>query len=173
MNKIIILLGTAREERMSEKVANFVFAVAQKREEAEFIFLDIADFLQERSLGLSADKQNVWSNNLKEAKALLIVAPEYNHSYPGELKLLLDSEYEAYRDKVVAICGVSSGAVGGARMIEQIKLVLNAFEMKIIKRNVFFSLVNDIFLEDGEVKEKEVWTKRVNELLDDIITALK
>jgi NAD(P)H-dependent FMN reductase len=173
MKNIIIILGTSREGRQSEKVAHFVLDVAKKRSDASFSLIDILDFPQNKSLSLSKEKKTLWQSNLKKADALLIISPEYNHSYPGELKLFLDNEYEAYRDKVAAICGVSSGNVGGARMIEQLKLVLNAFEMRIIKRNVFFSLVNDIFAEDGEVKEKEIWTKRVNELLDDIITALK
>lgn len=173
MKNIIIMLGTAREGRQSNKVAQFVLRVAQKRKDATFSFIDVADFPQNKSLSLSEENKILWQKTLKKADALLIVAPEYNHSYPGELKLFLDNEYELYKNKVVAICGVSSGPIGGARMTEQLKLVLNAFEMRIIKRNVFFSLVNDIFSEDGEVKEKEVWTQRVNELLDDIITALK
>ena len=59
----------------------------------------------------------------------MIVAPEYNHGYPGELKLLLDSEYAAYVRKPVGLVSVSAGLIGGARMTEQLRLVVTALRM--------------------------------------------
>ena len=63
------------------------------------------------------------------ADGLVIVAPEYNHGYPGELKLLLDSEYGAYVRKPVGLVSVSSGRIGGTRMVEQLRLVTTALRM--------------------------------------------
>jgi NAD(P)H-dependent FMN reductase len=54
---------------------------------------------------------------------------EYNHSYPGELKMLLDMLFSQYAHKPVGICGVSSGAWGGTRMVEQLRLVCLAFHL--------------------------------------------
>ncbi len=172
MKNIIILLGTAREGRKSEKVAHFILSLAQKRNEAHFFLVDIANFPQNKSLALEEKNKIEWKNNLDKADALLIVAPEYNHSYPGELKMFLDNEYEAYKNKIVAICGVSSGPIGGARMIEQLKLVLNALEMRVIKSNIFFSFVDDIFLKNGEMKDEKMWKLRVNKLLDTLLASL-
>lgn len=61
---------------------------------------------------------------MTRADGLVIVSPEYNHGYPGEMKLMLDQLYKEYNRKPVGICGVSSGALGGARMVEQLRLIL-------------------------------------------------
>lgn len=52
------------------------------------------------------------------ADAVVVVSPEYNYSIPGPLKNALDWASvgdNAWKDKVVALMGVSIGAVGTAR----------------------------------------------------------
>jgi len=57
--------------------------------------------------------------------ALIIISPEYNHGYPGELKMLLDlAPRKLYEGKYVGLVGVSSGSLGGARRIQQLMLVI-------------------------------------------------
>ena len=100
---------------------------------------------------------------------MVIISPEYNHGYPGELKLLLDNAYDVYEGKPVAICGVSNGPIGGARMAEQLKLVLSAFQMMIINAAVYFANVNELFETSGEIKNTEYWEKRVHGMIDQVI----
>ena len=92
-----------------------------------------------------------------------------DNGYPGELKMFLDNAYAEYERKPVAICGVSSGPVGGARMVEQLKLVLSAFQMMIINAVVYFVNVNDLFDTSGTIQNREYWEKRVNGMLDELI----
>jgi NAD(P)H-dependent FMN reductase len=47
--------------------------------------------------------------------ALVIVASEYNHSFPGLLKHVLDSCLKEYIHKAVGVVGVSAGIWGGTR----------------------------------------------------------
>lgn len=65
------------------------------------------------------------------ADALLIAAPEYNHSVPGVLKNLLDwgsrpPGRSALGGKVAAVVSGSPGAIGGARGQQALKVVLLA-----------------------------------------------
>jgi NAD(P)H-dependent FMN reductase len=76
-----------------------------------------------------ARKPNVLQKKAWHADGFIIVSPEYNHSYPGELKMLLDMLFSQYAHKPVGICGVSSGAWGGTRMVEQLRLVCLAFHL--------------------------------------------
>ena len=67
------------------------------------------------------------------------------------------------------MCEVSNGPVGGARMHEQLKLVLSAFQMMIINAAVYFAYVNDLFDTSGVIQGHEYWEKRVNGMLDQIL----
>ncbi|MFM7088364.1 MAG: NADPH-dependent FMN reductase [Candidatus Paceibacterota bacterium] len=169
MKKIIFLLGTAREGRKSEGVFNFVLDIVKQRSDIEPQLVDIRDYPQQATEGLSTSLTEKWRQMIKEAHGLVIVSPEYNHGYPGELKMFLDNAYAEYEGKPVAICGVSNGPVGGARMVEQLKLVLSAFQMMIINAGVYFANVNDIFDTSGTMQNREYWEKRVNGMLDELI----
>jgi NAD(P)H-dependent FMN reductase len=169
MKKIIFLLGTAREGRKSEEVFNFVLDIAKKRSDIETQPVDVRDYSQSATEGLSKPLTEKWQQMLKEAHGVVVVSPEYNHGYPGELKMFLDSAYKDYEGKPVAICGVSNGPIGGARMVEQLKLVLSAFQMMIINAAVYFANVNDLFDTSGAIQNREYWEKRVEGMLDELV----
>jgi hypothetical protein len=61
---------------------------------------------------------------VNRADALVIVAPEYNHGYPGLLKHVLDTNLKEYIHKAAGIVGVSAGIFGGARAIQNLIPVL-------------------------------------------------
>lgn len=65
-----------------------------------------------------------WLNTLDRADGYVFVTPEYNHGMPSALKNALDFVDVQLRRKPVAV--VAHGSVGGARSIEQLKLVLNS-----------------------------------------------
>lgn len=108
-----------------------------------------------------------WSNMVKSADALVLVVPEYNHGYPGVLKNALDWLYSEYDSKPVALVGVSSGGVGGARVIENLRPVLGAFQMWDIKETVMFRSVQDVFDEQGNLKD-ESYRKAVEGMLSSL-----
>lgn len=173
MKKILFVLGTAREGRNSKKVFDYVLSVASKNKGIELLQADVLDFPQSKTSGLSDNYLIKWRNLVSEADAIVIVAPEYNHGYPGELKLLLDSEYEVYKNKPVAVCGVSGGSFGGVRMVEQLKLVLNALNMIVLNANLYFTEVNSLFDKKGRIKYPEVWDRRVDDMLELLISYTK
>jgi len=68
---------------------------------------------------------------VRAAGALLFASPEYSHSVPGVLKNVLDwgtrpPRASCWEGKPGAIMGVSSGAIGTARMQEHLRQVLCA-----------------------------------------------
>jgi NAD(P)H-dependent FMN reductase len=90
----------------------------------------------------------------RRADGFIIVSPEYNHGYPGELKMLLDMLYSQFVHKPVGICGVSSGAWGGTRMVEQLRQVCLAFHMVPTGQAVHFPKIQELFDESGTLKGK-------------------
>jgi NAD(P)H-dependent FMN reductase len=74
---------------------------------------------------------------LKRANGLILVVPEYNHSFPGLLKHVLDSHLEECIHKAAGICGVSAGLFG-VRMIENLLPVLRELGLVTIFLDVYF-----------------------------------
>jgi NAD(P)H-dependent FMN reductase len=101
---------------------------------------------------------------IKSADGLVIVAPEYNHGYPGELKMLLDSQYDAYARKPVGFVSVSTGLLGGARMVEQLRLVATALRMVPVSPAVHVSQVADALDDRGEFSSPSL-----RAVLDDMV----
>jgi len=160
-----IILGTAREHNFSQKVANFVFAEAQNFGFATQI-LKAKDFAKV-STGIEDEKTKEWKNIIGKSDGLIIVSPEYNHGYPGELKIILDQGYEEYNRKPVGFCGVSSGKLGGVRAIEQLRLVAIELQMVPIRNAVYFSNVEDIFDIQGNIL-KENYKNKLNSLFEEL-----
>lgn len=175
MNKfnIPVLLGTARRGRMSENAARFVHQKLIENENVDSQLVDVKNHVYTVTTPPwgegGADKSKTkWKEIMEEADALIIVTPEYNHSYPGELKLLLDSLYKEYEKKPVGICGVSAGELGGARVVDHIKQVLIELKMIPIRNSVYFSGVKDLFSESGIIKDAS-YGERVETMLEELL----
>lgn len=154
---------------MSERVAHFVLQTAKTRGDINAVFVDVRDNPQTGTNTLEMTLRTDWQALVQHSEGIVIISPEYNHAYPGELKHLLDCAYGEYEGKPVAICGVSNGPLGGARMAEQLKLVLSAFQMMIINAAVYFANVNELFDASGEISDKDTWEKKVNGMLDQVL----
>lgn len=166
---IPVILGTAREGRRSENVARFVFEEVKKREEIETAFLDVRDF---RLLATDDTGETEIAKKLSaitgRADGFIIVSPEYNHGYPGELKMMLDMSDGEYARKPVAICGVSSGTTGGARMIEQLRSVIIDLKAVPVVEAVYFAEVEALFDEQGAIAD-DAYRGRVAKMLDGLL----
>ncbi|MCF7820531.1 MAG: NAD(P)H-dependent oxidoreductase [Candidatus Pacebacteria bacterium] len=171
-NKInlTIVLGTAREDRESLKVANFIYSLAQKRPEFSVTFFDIKEAFLGRTVPPWEENKetSVWRALVKNSSAFIIVSPEYNHSFPGELKMLLDQELEAYNNKMVLLAGVSGGKFGGARVIESLLPVLNTLGLKNINPSLYFSEVEKLF-KKREEQLLSLYENKINKGFDKII----
>lgn len=168
---IPILLGSSREGRRSEHAAHFVLEQAKKFDGFETELLDVRDFVKvpTTEVALPEAESKRWGEIMSRADGLIIVSPEYNHGYPGELKLMLDQLYEEYNRKPVGICGVSSGAVGGARMTQALRIVAIELQMVPMRSAVYFSNAKELFDEAGKIKEEEAYTKRLQKLFGEIV----
>jgi NAD(P)H-dependent FMN reductase len=166
---IPVILGTARKGRASENIARFVFGEVQKRDGVVTELIDI------RHLALPTDdageqiKDPKFSATVERADGLVIVTPEYNHGYPGLLKHVLDSNLKEYIHKAVGICGVSAGGFGGVRVIENLLPVLRELGLVTIFWDGNFSHAEDLFDENGNIKDRATHEKRMDKFLGELI----
>ena len=146
-----VILGTPRQGRMSEHAAKVLVDEVSKREGVETELVDI------RKLSLPTDnageeiKDRAFSATVGRADGLVIVAPEYNHGYPGLLKHVLDTNLSEYIHKAVGICGVSAGPFGGTRVIQNLLPVMREVGLVTIFWDVNFSSVQNAFDEKGNL----------------------
>jgi NAD(P)H-dependent FMN reductase len=131
-----IVLSTIREGRFGEQVARWVREQARKRTDLAFEIVDLRDFplplfgdvAAPAHDGVSVDEVvERWKRKLAELDGYIFVTAEYNHSIPGVLKNALDHAYTEYNRKPAAFVGY--GGVGGARAVEQLRLICIEFQM--------------------------------------------
>ena len=113
---IPVILGTPRQGRYSEHVAKFVTAELAKFPGVETKLVDVRDLPLPVTDAGEDIKDKAFSELCMRADGFVIVAPEYNHGYPGLLKHALDTNLKEYIHKAVGICGVSAGGFGGTRV---------------------------------------------------------
>jgi NAD(P)H-dependent FMN reductase len=130
----------------------------------------VTQLIELDSVGLAADdegtaiKDPALAELIDQSDGLVIVAPEYNHGYPGSLKRALDSHYTEYVHKPVGVVGVSAGPLGGARMIENLLPVLRAIGLVPIGRDATVAGVADAFDEDGGLRDSRT-ERRIDGML--------
>jgi NAD(P)H-dependent FMN reductase len=165
---IPVILGTARTGRESEKVANFIFDEV-KKSGFETELIDVRDFRIDAT-GWPGQSQQAKKllPIIEKADALIIVSPEYNHGYPGELKMMLDLLYNPFFGKPVGFCGVSAGGLGGARAVEQLRQVSVELHMMPIREALYFPTVKDLFDGTGKIKDPGAYKDRLAKFFEEL-----
>lgn len=165
---IPLILGTIRIGRRSENVARLVHSHLTARPDVESPFVDIRDVGFDFANEGENAKIPAFSALMVAADGYVIVSPEYNHSYPGSLKMVLDTNFAEYANKAVGIVGVSDGPWGGVRMVENLVNYTQTLGMKPILKALHFPKVQDTFDEQGKLLDDK-YPKRIETFLDDII----
>jgi NAD(P)H-dependent FMN reductase len=174
MIKVAIVIGSTRPGRKAEAVARWVYEIARKRREAEFELVDIKDFnlplLDEAmppAMGqYSQPHTRVWAAKVASFDAFIFVTPEYNHGPSGALKNVIDYLYAEWNNKAAGF--VSYCSAGGARAVEQLRLVMGELQVADVRAQVMLSLFTDIehFRIFKPVASHE---RSVNTMLDQVI----
>src|SRR5204863_914902 len=91
-----VVIGTPRQGRLTEPAANFVFGEVSKRSDIETELIDIRKIPIRMDDAGEALKDSRFSAVVARADGLILVVPEYNHSFPGLLKHVLDTNLKEY-----------------------------------------------------------------------------
>ena len=170
-----IILGSTRDGRLSPQVGEWVKAQADKRGDANYEIVDIAEF-KLPFLGTTDGTEPgiaAWNEKLASLDGFVFIVQEYNHSITGALKNALDFAREGWNNKAAGI--VSYGSVGGARAAEHLRGILGELAVADVRTHPALSLFTDF--ENGQTfKPAEMHEETVGQLLDQVVswsTALK
>jgi NAD(P)H-dependent FMN reductase len=173
--KITLIVGSTRGNRFSEKVAQWMMGEAGKRKDLDVELLDLRDyplpfFEQAIPPGLQGPKGyddpaiRKWQAKVINADGFIVCTPEYNHGYPAVLKNALDHVYYDWNRKAMAF--VSWGGAGGARGVEQLRLV--AIELGLAPVRPAVHIASPWFIKDASELKTEANERAATVLLDDL-----
>jgi NAD(P)H-dependent FMN reductase len=120
----LLIIGSTRQGRFSEKPAQWILQEVRKREAIEAQLLDLRDFpmpffdqpLPPAMPGRPPYEHDVvkkWTAQIAASDAFVFVTPEYNYGPSAVLKNAIDWVYPEWNRKAAAF--VSYGSVMGAR----------------------------------------------------------
>ncbi|HEY8929033.1 MAG TPA: NAD(P)H-dependent oxidoreductase, partial [Mucilaginibacter sp.] len=100
----------------------------------------------------------------------LFIIPEYNGSFPGVLKVLIDAcDFpESFYDKKAALVGLSSGKYGNIRGVEHFTGVCHYLHLNIMPLKIHISNIKNEIDADGNLFQKDT-LKFTGEQIDKFI----
>ena len=152
--QVAVLIGTTREQRKSVHAAQFVADFGNSIDGVAAFLVDPKDFTFNGDGNDPEGQDPRYTELIKKADAFFIVTPEYNHSFPGSLKRMLDSELDPYIHKAVAFAGVSSGRFAGVRAIEQLVVAVRELGLIPTFTDMHFPRVQELFDANGALQDE-------------------
>lgn len=159
MKKITIICGTNRRNSYTEKVSNYYHNLLQAKgvevkvlslRELENI-ITLSDYFNKENPKLNA----LISEYITPSQAFVFIIPEYNGSYPGIMKLFLDTVHPSHwNEKMACITGVAGGRAGNLRGMDQLTGVLNYLKMHVYHNKLPISQIDKIFAEGAPNNEE-------------------
>jgi NAD(P)H-dependent FMN reductase len=140
---IEVISSTTREGRFSERVATWVTGQLAGRADFDVEHIDLREYPLPFFDGMSPARTpreyrsrelEQLGRRLDRADGFIVLTAEYNHGYPAVLKNAMDWTFVEWRRKPISFVGW--GQVGGARAIEQLRLVAVEFEMAPLRHAV-------------------------------------
>lgn len=165
---IPVILGTTRKGRASVHAAALMATLLNARSEVQSEVLDIATLPLPVDDAGESIKDPRFAAAMAGADGLAIVAPEYNHSFPGLLKHVLDSCLSEYVHKAAGVIGVSAGPFAGTRVVQSLLPVLRELGLVTIFWDVNIGSVAKVFAEDGRLIDQN-FVRRSEKFISELI----
>jgi chromate reductase len=144
---ITIISGSSRQENNTKKVAlEYQRILQEKNIDSNLLALDETDMFERNSAFIETEQEI-----LIPAERFIIIMPEYNGSYPGILKLMIDNADVAkvWWYKKVLLAGISTGRAGNLRGMEHLTGSLLHMKMLVHYNRLPISVVNKLMDANG------------------------
>jgi NAD(P)H-dependent FMN reductase len=140
--RLAVVVGSVRDGRFGPVVGHWFAERAGRRPE---LAVDLVDLLETGAGPAFADR-------IGAADAVVIVTPEYNHSFPGPLKTAIDETSGQWHGKPVGFVAYG-GLSGGLRAVEQLRPVLAELHAVGLRDTVSFHGAAAAFDASGRPRE--------------------
>ncbi|MGP4109380.1 NADPH-dependent FMN reductase [Streptomyces sp. 4N509B] len=139
--RIAVIIGSTREGRAGERIAEWFVARARRRREVEVEVVDLADYDFPGRLPSHPTPAMVrFTEAVAHAEAFVVVTPEYNRSFPASLKQAIDYAYEEWHAKPVGFVSYGSRS-NGLYAVEGLRCVFAELHVVTLRDGVSLDLL--------------------------------
>jgi NAD(P)H-dependent FMN reductase len=147
---LAMIVGSTRDGRYGPRVARWFHRRALERDDVEVDLVDLAEnplpVVQQAhpvpTGEYTSAEVRAFAQRIGSADAFVVVTPEYNHSFPGPLKLAIDSVHPEWAAKPVGFVSYG-GVAGGLRAVEHLRSVFAELHAVTVRETVQFYLADD------------------------------
>jgi len=160
-----IISGTNRIGSHTEKVAKeYKRILAEKNIEAPIITLLNLDVLHRNAAIIKIEDEI-----LIPTDKFIFIVPEYNGSYPGVLKALIDNSdiKKVWQFKKALLTGVATGRAGNLRGMDHLADTLHYMKMNVHYNKLPISVIDKVMDETGRLNAETL--RVINFQLDEFI----
>src|SRR6185312_12913288 len=150
---ITIIAGTNRSDSMTLRTANLYYKLlSEKADNVHLLTLENKEVWERGASMIEMEKEF-----LVPAEKFIFIMPEYNASFPGILKLMIDNSdiKNCWWYKKAALVGISDGRAGNLRGIEHMTAILHYMKVHVLYNKLIISRINDEIDMDGNLLKPE------------------
>ncbi|MES2430772.1 MAG: NAD(P)H-dependent oxidoreductase [Bacteroidota bacterium] len=167
---ITIIAGTNRPGSYTLKVAKeYQRILAEKGMGVKLFSLEGVNLLERDDAF-----QQIENDIIVPSDGYIFISPEYNGSFPGALKLFIDTSKPRtiWWHKKALLTGVATGRAGNLRGMDHLSSVLNHLKITVHPNQLPISSVDRLMDEDGKFTDENTM-KVISAQLDDFIKWVK
>jgi chromate reductase, NAD(P)H dehydrogenase (quinone) len=165
---ITIISGSNRPGSNTQKIAKaYLNNLTQKNIDAQLLSLEEHEVFTRNENFVKVEAQY-----LLDVDKFIFVIPEYNGSYPGIVKLMIDNSDvgKCWANKKALITGVASGRAGNLRGMEHFTGSLMHMKMHVHPNRLPISAVHTLMNAEGKLSD-EATLKLIDTQIDEFLNA--
>jgi chromate reductase len=171
---ITIISSTNRPENNTLKIASYYYQqLIHKGQQAQLFSLEQlpTDFSFNNDVFGSSNQlfSEIVKKNIQGATKFVFIVPEYNGSFPGALKALIDGVWpEMFRNKKAALVGVASGRAGNIRGLDHLTGILNYLRVYVLPNKVYLPSIDKLLGSESVISDERT-LQSINKQIDEIL----
>ncbi len=150
---ITIISGTNRADSMSLRTAKAYYEILKEQKiDVSLLSLENKQVWERGPSMLAIEKQY-----LIPAEKFIFIMPEYNASFPGILKVMIDNSdiKKCWWYKKAMLTGISDGRAGNLRGIEHMTSILHYMKVNVSYNKLLLSKIKDEIDMDANIIKPE------------------
>lgn len=163
---ITVISGTDRKDSMTLRVATlYRNLLAEKAIEAKLVSLEGLEVWRRGEALLKVEEEI-----LIPTEKFVLVMPEYNGSFPGILKLLMDNSdiKRVWWHKKAMLVGLADGRAGNLRGLDHMTNILNYLKVQVLYNKIPLSRINTELDEAGQLRHEST-KNTISQQVDEFI----